>query len=516
MIYKPNRKKPSQRPRAVSVSLPAPVGGWNARDPLAGMDAKDAVALVNMFPRTTTVEVRFGHSRFATAIVGQVETLMAYSGAATSELHAIASGSVYDVSAGGAIGAADLTGLTNSRWQYINIATSGGNFLEMCNGADGVYTYNGTTWTNQSASITGVTAANLIGINLHKNRAWFIEEDSLRAWYLPTASITGAANALDLRAFAPRGGYLMAMVTWTVDAGYGVDDLAVFITNKGDAIVYRGTDPSSATTWALVGVYQIGSPIGRRCFIKYAGDALLITYDGIVPLSGALQSSRTNPRVALSDKIQSQIGTAVGTYAANFGWQLMHFPKEEMLLLNVPVQTGDLQEQYVMNTITGAWCDFQALDANCWELFNDDLYFGGNTFVGKAWDTQSDNGDAIEFNALQAFSKLGSEYEKQATMMRPTLLTNGSPTIQGAINLDFDTSEPSSALATLAPSGALWDTGTWDTALWAETLSLSRLWQGAAGVGKWLAPRLLGSVDGQQLQWVNTEIVAIPSPKGVL
>ena len=169
-----------------------------------------------------------------------------------------------------------------------------------------------------------------------------------------------------------------------------------------------------------------------------------------------------------------------------------------------------------MNTITGAWCDFQALDANCWELFNDDLYFGGNTFVGKAWDTQADNGDAIEFNALQAFSKLGSEYEKQATMMRPTLLTNGSPSIQGAISLDFDTAEPSSALATLAPSGALWDTGTWDTALWAETLSLSRLWQGAYGVGKWLAPRLLGSVDGQQLQWVNTEIVAIPSPKGVL
>lgn len=437
-------------------------------------------------------------------------------GAGTSELHAIAGGSVYDVSAGGAVGAADLTGLSNSRWQYTNISTAGGNFIEMCNGTDGVYTYNGTTWTDQSGSITGVTAANLNNINLHKNRLWFTENNTLRAWYLPTASITGAANALDLRAFAPRGGYLMGMVTWTIDAGYGVDDLAVFITNKGDAIVYRGTDPSSATTWALVGVYQIAAPIGRRFYLKFAGDALLITYDGIIPLSGALQSSRTNPRVALSDKIQSQIGKAVALYGSNYGWQLIHFPKEEMLLLNVPVQAGDIQEQYVMNTITGAWCDFQGWDANCWEMYNDHIYFGGNTFVGKAWDTNDDNSDAIAFNALQAFSKFGSEYEKQFTMMRPTFLTNGSPSIQGAINVDFDSSEPSSALSTLTPSGALWDAGTWDTALWAETLSLSRLWQGASGIGKWGAPRLLGSVDGQQLQWVNTEIVAVPSPRGVL
>lgn len=516
MIVRPNKKKVSQRPRAVPISLPAPVKGWNDRDSLADMDARDAVALVNLFPRTTMVEVRYGHTQFSTGIVGQVETLIAYSGAATAELFAIASGSVYDVSAGGAVGAAELSGLTNSRWQYINISTAGGNFIEMCNGSDSVYTYNGTTWTDQSGNITGVTSSNLININLHKNRVWFIEANSLRAWYLPTQSISGAASALDLRAFAPRGGYLMAMLTWTVDAGYGVDDLAVFITNKGDALVYRGTDPASDTTWALVGVYQIGAPIGRRCYIKYAGDALLITFDGITTLSGALQSSRTNPRVLLSDKIQAAIGTAVSTYSSNYGWQLINYPRQEMLLLNVPVQTGDIQQQYVMNTVTGAWCDFQGWNANCWELFNDELYFGGNTFVGKAWNTQADNGTAIEFNALQAFSKFGSEYEKQFTMMRPTFLTNGSPSIQGAINIDFDTAEPGSALSTLLPSGALWNTGVWDTALWAETLSLSRLWQGATGVGKWGAPRLLGSVNGEQLQWVNTEVVGVPSPRGVV
>ena len=31
----------------VALSFPAPVGGWNARDPLAAMDPADAVKLIN-------------------------------------------------------------------------------------------------------------------------------------------------------------------------------------------------------------------------------------------------------------------------------------------------------------------------------------------------------------------------------------------------------------------------------------------------------------------------------------
>src|SRR3990167_4488947 len=150
MRARPNGRR---KPRAIPISIPAPVGGWNARDSLASMKPADAVLLVNWMPRSTILEVRYGHSQHVTGIVGQVETLMAYSGAGTAEMWGIASGSIYNVTTAGAVGAASVTGLTNSRWQHVNIATSGGNFLEMCNGADGVYTYNGTTWTDQSANI---------------------------------------------------------------------------------------------------------------------------------------------------------------------------------------------------------------------------------------------------------------------------------------------------------------------------------------------------------------------------
>lgn len=498
--------------RGTAESLPAPVGGWNARDALGDMAEDDAVAMVNYFPGTTSVELRAGHTRYATGISGQVETVMAYSGGATNKLLAIGNNSVYDVTAGGAVGAAALSSLTNSRWQYINVATAGGNYIEMCNGADSVYTFDGSTWTAQSGNITNVTSSNLININLFKNRVWFIEKNTLKAWYLPTQSISGAAAALDLSAFAPHGGYLMAMATWTIDAGYGVDDLAVFITSNGDCIVYRGTDPSSASTWALVGVWWLGSPIGRRCFVKYKGDLLLITQDGLLPLSGALQSSRLQPRVALSDKISAQISAATSAYGSTFGWQILPFPKESMLLLNVPVQAGNIQEQYVMNMITGAWCDFQGWNANCWELYQDDIYFGGNTFVGKAWNTYSDNGSAIAGNILQAFNYFKTPGKaKRFTRMRPTLLTNGSPSIQGSINTEFDTSAPATALSTVGIAGAVWDTGVWDTALWAETLTISRQWQGANGIGYCGAPRFSSSSTGLQIQLISTDVVMEPS-----
>lgn len=499
--------------RAKPISLAAPVGGWNARDSIAAMDPQDAVTLTNYFPQTTFVDLRRGYSKWATGFGAQVETVIAYSGAATNKLFGIAGGAVYDATSGGAVGAAAVSGFNNSRWQYVNITTAGGNFIEMCNGVDGVYTFDGTTWTDRSGSITGVTPSNLININVHKNRVWFIEKNTLKAWYLPTQSITGAAAALDLSAFCPHGGFLMAMGTWTIDAGYGVDDMAVFITSNGDVLVYRGTDPTSASTWALVGVWWLGSPVGRRCFIKWKGDIVLICQDGLVPLSGALQSSRLNPRVALTDKIQSAMGTAVTNYGSNFGWQILPFPKENMLLLNVPVTTNANQQQYVMNTITGAWCNFTGWSANCFELYADDLYFGSTNYIAKAWDTLSDNGQAIAAQGLQAFSYFGSPGQlKRFTMIRPTFYSSSPLTsgVSAQVNVGFNTDPSTAPISTATDSAAVWDVGTWDTSLWGSGMVLSRIWQGAQGIDYCGAPNIASLTSGISLQWVSTDIVMEP------
>lgn len=500
---------PFRPPRTRTVTLPAPTGGWNARDSLESMDIHDAVSLENWWPGTTSVFLRYGYSQFATKS-GQHETVMAYNSATTNALFSIAGGSVYNVSAGGAIGAADVSGLTNSRFQYANFTTPANSYLLMVNGADKQQVYTGSAWAKDGDGapydITAVNSNTLINVNVFKSRLWYVQKNTLKAWYLPINAIGGAATALDLSGIFQMGGYLMAMGTWTLDAGYGVDDYAVFVTSVGEVAVYRLTDPTTPAGIALVGIWRVGSPIGRRCLVKYGGDLLMISQDGLIPLSGALQSSRLNPRVSLTDKISFAVSSAVSFYGSNFGWQAIAFPKQNQLYLNVPVQEGSTQEQYVMNTITKSWGRFTGWAANCWEIYNDELYFGGNGFIGKAWNTNADNSTAISANALQAFNDMGTRAKKRFLMLKPYLMTSGSPSLLGNINTDFDTSDTTAPLSFTPTTYGTWDAATWDSGLWGQDLTQTAQWQGATAIGFYGATRLKTQANGIQVQWTSTTV----------
>lgn len=504
-------RAPAQRPVSGSASLPAPIGGWNGRDALADMEATDAVFMTNWIPATSDVQLRFGYSKYATGITGQVETILAYSGGSSNKQFAIAGGSIYDTSSPGAVGAAVVTGLGNSRAQYVNVATTGGNYIRIVNADDKSYIFDGTNWTQDGsgapADITGVDSATFNNITLFKNRLWFTQDGTLNAWYLATGAVGGAATVFPLQGVAKMGGYLVAVATWTIDAGQGVDDYLVFVTNKGEVIVYEGTDPSSATTFALKGVWLLGAPVGVRCLSRLGGDMLLICQDGLVPFSGALQSSRVNPRVALTDKIQWPTSEAISSYGSNFGWQTLYFPKNNLLFLNVPVSVGG-QQQFVMNTVTKSWCNFTGWEANCWEIYQDDPYFGGNGYVGKAWDTNTDDGNNITGDVKQAFNYFKSKgLLKRWTMMRPIISSNGTPSYVAGINVDFE-NENLSGTPNFAPvTYALWDVGIWDQGTWGGGLSILKYWQGITGIGYCAAPRISLASRGIEVRWMSSDLV---------
>lgn len=509
------RARPRQRPIAsTATSVPAPVGGWNARDALSDMPITDAVSLVNIFPSTTYCSLRNGFSKFATGITGWTETLMGYQSGTASKFFAAAGTVIYDITAGGTA-SSSVTGLANARWQYVNNTTAAGSYIQCVNGADKMEVFDGSNWHKDGDgspyNVTGVDTSTCIGITLSHNRVFFTQVGTLKAWYLPTGAIGGAAVAFDLSSFCQRGGYLMAVDTWTMDAGYGMDDMTVFITSEGEVLVYRGTDPVSASTWGLIGRYWIGSPIGRRCCVKYAGDLLIITEDGVQPLSLALQSSRLNPRVSITDKIQSAVSQSVTNFGSVYGWQLLPFPKQNMLILNVPNQANAIYQQYVMNTITRAWCNFTGWNAACWELFSNQAYFGGNGYVGKAWDTYADSGGIINFDGFQAFSYFGQpNREKLFVNMRPVLNTNGSPSLSTKMNLDFDLSAPTAAAAYSASAAGVWGAGVWNTATWAADTAIQANWQGANGVGRAAAPHIAGNCQGITVQWMSTDVLWRP------
>ena len=501
---------PVKKKSSGSVSLPAPVGGWNARDSLGDMPATDAVYLTNWFPATTELVLRNGHSQWVTGITGQVDTLMAYESGSTSKLLAIAGGAVYNVTNPGTVGAALLSGLSNSRWQYCNITTSGGSYLYMANGVNTPYLYNGTTWTSITSSstpaITGVTTTLLNNPIVFKSRVFFTENQSLRAWYLPTLSVGGAAQSIDISAFAYKGGYIVQHATWTIDAGYGVNDYYVLYTSKGQVVVYSGTDPTSSTSWSMVGVWDLGTPVGTRCMYKYGGDLLLLGKDGLTPLASELQSSRLDPRVAITDKIQWAVSEAITNYGTEFGWQLLFYPEENQLWLNVPNTIE--KTQFAMNTITKNWCNYTGWNATCWELYNDQPYFGGNGFVGRAWYTNSDNGSNINATALQSFSAFESPGQlKRFTMSKPIFRTSGSPAIYANINIDFNLDVPTTTLNFTPTTSGTWDNAKWDVGVWGGGLSILQQWQGLNGVGYYGAPIVKTSSQGIDVRWVSTDLV---------
>jgi hypothetical protein len=357
--------------------------------------------------------------------------------------------------------------------------------------------------------ITGVDSSTFINVNLFKNRLYFTQKDTMKIWYLPVDSVGGAAEAIDFGGIARMGGFLQAMGTWTLDAGQGADDYAVFVTNMGEVMVYNGTDPTTAETWALKGVWQLGQTFSRRCFFKWSGDLLLLTKDGLTPLASALQSSRLDPRVNLTDKIYFAISQAASDYSEFFGWQINYLARENMLILNIPNGSGT--DQYVMHAITKAWAKFTNINANCFEIHNDRMYFGASGFVGQFYNTNSDAGTNIVATVQQAYSYFEARGQlKRFTMIRPIFSTSGGiPTIVANVNIDFETQDVTGAV-TFNPAtvvAGVWDASTWDNANWGGGLQISKVWQGVTGIGYSAGVYMKVASQNIDVRWASTDYV---------
>lgn len=358
--------------------------------------------------------------------------------------------------------------------------------------------------------ITGIDSSKFINVNLFKNRLYFTEKNSLNCWYLDVDSIGGPASPLYFGGIARNAGYLQAMGTWTLDAGQGADDYAVFVTSMGEVIVYNGTDPDDATKWALKGVWQIGQTFARKCFFKWSGDLLLLTQDGLVPLSSALQSSRLDPRVNLTDKIFYAVSQAASLYYENFGWQINYFASENMLILNIPVTDGI--EQYVMHTITKSWARFTGIQGYCWEVSGDsDMHFGGDGVVGTFYTSFADNRQNITAAVQQAYSYFDTPGQlKRFTMVRPILQSSGGvPSVLCGISTDFQPVDNLGAVSfnSIAQREAIWDVAKWDNAVWAGGLITTKVWQGVTGIGYTGSVNMTVQSRDIELHWASTDYV---------
>lgn len=498
--------------KSSATALPAPIGGLNARDSVANMDARDAVKLENWFPKTTSVDIRNGYSSWST-FTGVCQSILVYnSGTATKIFPCIKNGSTYSIFDGTSSGALSspvvggsgptVQALTSTRFDYANFGTSGGQFMTVVNGADSALEYDGTTWS--TSGTTGATLSDLFTVGVYSTRLWYGVKNALKVWYLPTGSKSGALTAYELGSVFKLGGYLNSIITVT-DASNTLNDYIAFLSSEGEVVAYQG-DPAS--TFSRVAQFRIGRPVikGNRCWAKWGTDALVLCADGVYPLRKAIQANSRSEGLAVSDKIRNLLNGDLAIHGAKYGWTIMVHPTGSKLIVNVPDAEDSSAYQYVMNTQTGAWCKFTGWDAFSFEVARDTLYWGGNGVMVKADTGTADGSSPIAADCRQAFNYFGQRGRvKHMKLLNPVIATDGGFNL--AIGVDTDYGER--AFSTLYPVGGgggdPWG-GIWDVA-WSGAVTPQHRWYSAPGIGYAIALRLKAQAESVSVSWSATNAV---------
>jgi hypothetical protein len=483
-------KRARSRPRVGQGAIPFPSRGLQLRKGLAEMRPDEALILDNWFPSSGSGRVRGGHVTHATGLGGPVRSLMEWAGPSSRKLFGATPSAIYDVTAGGAVGSADVSSLTSGYWQHVNFTTSGGHFLACVNGADAYRNYDGSSWT--TPSVTGVSGADLIAVASYGSRLWFVQGGSTKAWYLGTSSIAGSATAFELGDKFIRGGKLQAIATVSRDGGSGTADLICFISSTGEIVSYHGTDPADATSWGIDGRYMAAPPVGNRATARIDADAALLTERGIISLKQLMGSGGSAAeRTAITSNIDQGVIDDFALYGRNAGWEIIVHPRGRQALVNVPTN-ANAATQYALNTQTGAWCTYgrfgSSLDALCWGLFNEGLYFGkANGTVCQAERGSQDDGSEIRAELKTSFQQYGAAGSaKRMQFVRPQFTAAASVGVAIKADVDYRNSTPMTTdqyPAIGSATGGTWDESLWDVATWGDSDTPFADWLPVNGVG---------------------------------
>lgn len=492
------KKRQGQQPASLVLPVPPPFGGLNAISALAAMPAEDAIILDNYFPGPGGVSLRQGYRVWTPDGLGgdPVQTLAEWVSGGDRVLLAAANGNIYDCSTLGASASSLASGFVSDQWQTVMFRGQ----LHLANGADAPQMFNGSAIS--APAWTGPTLANLVNVNIYRSRMYFVEKDTLKIWYGGVDSISGALTSFDMQSLFKLGGSLLFMATWTRDSGNGMDDLAVFVSDQGEVLVYQGAYPADPT-WYRIGRFETLEPLGYRAFTSLGAELLIGTVGGVIPMSAIISlGTEEQAARAITYKINQLISNAALLWQTNFGWDLQSYPHGNYILLNVPVSDDPgsvVSWQYVANTLTGAWCRFLGQNAASWTLYDTLLYFGtGDGQIMQADYGYSDgstaalktNGSTIVGNIKTAFS----DYEMAGTFKRfvncqPFISSNGQVDVALAMLVDYRDRALEGTTSTNV-SGSPWDTSPWDVTPWGDAIQVNRSWFGVGAAGHTGALRL--------------------------
>lgn len=496
--------------KARNKTLPAPINGWITASNIAEPPEKAATVLENWFPERRSIRLRGGAARKARiSSTLATESVFSYEVGATNRLFAATESAIYNTTSPAdpdVPPAADVSGQTSGRYSTALFSTAGGSYLTVVNGTDARQLYDGTTWATAPA-ITGITGDTngdtLSHVWVFANRLFFVQKGTFLAWYLAVDAIGGAvAGSVSLAGIFQEGGELFTGGTWSIDAGDGMHDQCVFISNKGEVAVYQGTDPSSATTWAKVGDYHTGDMLGKNAIMKVAGDLVMLSADGMIPLSMVQKLDRAALSLnALSAAVEPDWKREA--VARTDHWHVVKWPEKNMAIIAIPTATNRDEMCFVVNTETGKWCKYTGWDTNCITMYQKYAYFGtSDGTILQAEVGGDDDGANYVCTYVGQFENWGFEaHSKVAQLMRSTFIASIPFTPKVSVAVNYSTVLPSPPSAALDVIVDVWDVGLWDVALWDQEgqQSITTRWRSVSGEGFSMAPVIQVTCGGINL-----------------
>jgi hypothetical protein len=484
-----------------------------------GMPKEDCIYTYNVMPDEYGQRLRKGYREWATGVDGDVRSLIPYDDqggdTAKDRLFAVSENGIYDVTLfNTTTPSQDVAFTTNGIDAGYGVHTqfttdAGEKLILYADSKNGLHQYNGTTETWSVPSITfpdTTTVADIAFVMSHKQRIWLIADGGTNAYYLGIDAVAGPATLFNFGSKFPHGGRLMALYSWTIDGGDGVDDFLLGVSKAGDVLVYYGPDPSQPQ-WSLRGSYFIGElPDSRRVSTEHGGELFLLSSYGVTSVKELLSGvDYSDVKVGPSAKVSRFLRMEVADNINSHDWELETHPTEGFLQIITP-QKNERYRQYTMNLLTrgwGWWLGVPALTAENWRA---DYYIGAPGGVVHIYDGTVDNttlegtlGLPIEFGGLTSFQPFGNHAQyMRAAIIRAIGVTQGVVTLNIDAVYDYNLEQvigqppPGTAYGT-----NVWDTGIWDTDLWDSGAEGSSVPIGASGIGRTMAVGFRGTAQSR-------------------
>lgn len=479
------------------VTFPAPTLGWVTVNSLTGSKPGSALRLENIFPQQQNARIRRGAAIHQSILVPPV-SFAAYRAVGLKKLFVLSDDSIFDVTASGDTYLLDsdgeilldsdgepliefelsamVTGLGSGYASYVNFTNDAGTFLILVNGTDPLQRYNGVAWTavpvfegttdpeDVDTDIFSVVAA-------YRNRLFFVEKGTMNVWYLGVNAIEGDANKFPLSGIFDGGGSIMTIGTWSMDAGDGLDDKFVIITDQGQVAIFQGSDPSDANDWFLVGRYDISKPLGPRAMMRQGGDIIVGTEEGAIPISAAVTKDPAALSLAAASAPIEPDWAREAALRRDFNWEILKWTELNMVIVSLPTSSAEPEDHYcfVANTETGAWTKYTGWNIRCMEYFEGQVYFGSpDGRIYAAEQGGSDGGSPYFPVWIANWDDFGTPGRlKTVHQARATFLSQGDVNPRISFSTEYTVRLP--GFPDPAPSlaaASLWDEAIFDVDVW--------------------------------------------------